>query len=144
MKKIVSILLRVLAGFFFYMVALLAFFSAPDIDSQGKLAITVIYFVPAILLLIVALALKGFQQWKRDSGIVLLASSAFAVFIVVMMYFMSMSEAVREIDKQQAFTYFQDYVTGGMINLAYILVGVLFLIIEPKRDVQPPTAPVSE
>lgn len=144
MKKVVSILLRVLAGFFFYMVALLAFFSAPDIDSQGKFAITVIYLVPAILLLIVALALKGFLQWKRDSGIVLLASSAFSVFIVGMMYLMSMSEAVREIDKQQAFTYFQDFLTGGMINLSFVLLGVILLLIEPKRVSSPSSFQASE
>jgi peptidoglycan/LPS O-acetylase OafA/YrhL len=76
-RRVLSIVLYILAGLFFYGVC---FFSV--IEGVG-LPFIIFCAVTAILTLVGGLAVMGFQDWRRDAGLVLLSATGLAGLILL-------------------------------------------------------------
>ena len=121
MRKVFSVIFHIIAGFFFYMVSLLAFMS--ELPALGKAGMLAGFSVPGLIALAIGLALTGFRNWKRDTGIVLLSTSAFSIFIVFTMACLFMSEEVRRLMPPDLLGSFGAYFIGGLVILVFALLG---------------------
>lgn len=124
-RQVSSIVLNAIAGFFFYIVAILGFINVP---SYGvKWAIMAGFMVPALLALCAGLALKRFCNWRKTSGIVLISSSAFTAFGVFTFACLLMEEDFRKMMKPDTLTIFSDYLTGATVIIAFAGLGWMLL-----------------
>lgn len=135
MRKACSIILSIVAGFFFYIVSLLGFVRVPS--PGAKWGIIFGFSVPAVATLCGALALSRFRCWKRHVGVVLLAASGFSVFLVLTIACLLMTEEFRRMMRPDALTSFSDYLTGGAVISG--LAGVGWILMR-ARDENPDTS----
>lgn len=125
MRKVLSVACQIIAGFFFYMVSMLAFMSG--FPAMGKAAMLAGCSVPAFIALAVALALTGLRNWKKDTGVMLLSMSAFNGFIILSIACMWMSEEFRRIMPSDPFAVFGAYFVGAPVLAAFAVLGwILF------------------
>ncbi|MYN15483.1 hypothetical protein GTP81_01820 [Rugamonas sp. FT107W] len=125
MRKIFSVVCQIIAGFFFYMVSIMAFTSGFPV--WGKAAMMAGVSVPAFVALAIALALTGLRNWKRDTGVMLLSMSAFNGFGILTMACMWMSEEFRRMMPPDSFANFGAYFAGAVVLAAFAILGwVLF------------------
>jgi hypothetical protein len=145
-RRVLSVGFYIVAGFLFYMVSVLAFidgaavganqpgFGADDAAFAKWLPI-IIFAVPALLTLVVGLAIMGFRDWRRDAGIVLLSVAGFMTFLVVMFVTTFMNEEFRKMmppDMPDIVKFFGDYITGAAVIVGLALGGALLLITSRK------------
>jgi len=124
-RKVFSIMLNSIAGFLFYVVAILGFISLP---SYGvKWVIMAGFLVPALLALCAGLALKHFCNWKSTAGLVLLCSSAFTAFGVFTFACLNMDEEFRKMMKPATLAIYSDCFTGAAVVIACAGLGWLLL-----------------
>ena len=121
MRKVFSVICHIIAGFFFYMVSLLAFMS--ELPALAKAGMLAGFSVPGLIALGIGLALTGFRNWKRDTGIVLLSTSAFSAFIVFTMACIFMSEEVRKLMPSDILGNFGAHFVGGIVIVAFAALG---------------------
>jgi len=138
-----SVGLYIIAGFFFYMVCVLAFIDGAAVSPNGaalgaddaafaKWLPIIIFTVPAILTLVVGLAIMGFQNWRRDTGIVLLSATGFTTLLVFMFATMLMKEESRKMMPPDILKFFGDYITGAAVIVVLALAGGLLLLTSRK------------
>ena len=139
-RRVLSIVFYVVAGFFLYMVSLLAFIDGTALDTNGALGANgaaaakwlpiVIFAVPAVLTLVVGLAIMGFRQWRRDTGIVFLSAAGFTTFLVFSVVSMFMNEEYRKMMPPDidVLKFFGDYITGASVLVVLMLAGVLLVV----------------
>ena len=109
MRKVVSVSFHVIAGIFLSMMNFTGFVNQQD---QGlKLAIMILFLIPAILALCFGVAIQ-IQNWKRDIGVVLLSASGCAAFIVATLAGMLLSEDFRQLMPGTSSDPMSDYVAG--------------------------------
>lgn len=124
-RKFFSVLLYVVAGFFLYMVCILGFVnSVPLVKKWG---IIIVFLLPALIALLVGLALRSFQNWRRDTGVVLLSASGFSAFLVFTMICFMRDEEFRRMMKPETLAIFGDYFGGGgfILSLAALGLGLI-------------------
>lgn len=121
MRKVCSVILKVIAGFFFHTISLLAFVSAPP--TGVKLGILIGFSVPAVVALGGGLALTRFRNWRRDTGIVLLCASGYTAFTIFTVACFLMTEEFRQMMKPDMLTFFSDYLTGGVVIVGLAVLG---------------------
>ena len=126
MRSLFSVLLNIVAGFFFYMVSLLSFINEPAMAS-GKWWIALGFSIPALIALCGGLALNGFRHWQRSTGIVLLLSCGVTAFIVFTFACLLTSSEFRLMVKPETVNFFSDYVSGGFVILCIGALGFLML-----------------
>jgi fucose 4-O-acetylase-like acetyltransferase len=124
-RKVFSIIMLIVAGFFFYIVGLLGFIAEPS--TSAKLGVMLGFALPSVVALFIGLALRKFRRWKRDAGVVLVSAAGLGSFIVVSFVFMLMSEEYRRMMGPDTIAYFRDYVTGGAILLVMAVLGTVLL-----------------
>ncbi|WP_158568827.1 hypothetical protein [Duganella sp. BJB488] len=125
MRKVLSVICQVIAGFFFYMVSMLAFMSG--FPAMGKAAMLAGFSVPAFIALAIALALTGLRNWKKDTGVMLLSMSAFNGFVILTMACMLASEEFRKLVPADSFAMFGAYFVGALVLAAFAALGwILF------------------
>lgn len=134
MRKIFSVILKVIAGFLFYAVSLVAFTSEPPTDV--KLGILIGFLVPAVATLGGGLALTRFRHWKRDAGIVLLGASGFTAFIIFTFAFLLMTEEFRRMARPDTLMFFSDYVTGGGAIVGFAVLGWILMKADKEKAKQ--------
>ena len=134
MRKVSSIILKVIAGFFVYMVSLLAFVSEPP--TGVKLGILIGFSVPAVVALCGGLALTRFRNWKRDTGIVLLSASGFTAFLIFTFACLLMTEEFRRMMKPDTLTFFSDYLTGGVVIVGLAILGWILVKADKRKAEQ--------
>jgi hypothetical protein len=134
MRKASSVILKVIAGFFFYMVCLLAFVSEPR--AGAKLGILIGFSVPAVAALSGGLALTRFRNWRRETGIVLLCASGFTAFLVFSFACLLMTEEFRRMMRPDTMTFFSDYLTGGGGIVGLTILGLILIKANKKRAEQ--------
>src|SRR5262245_25234965 len=138
-RRVLSIVFYVIAGFFFYMVSLLAFIdgTAMGIDSGGALGAKwlpiAIFGAPALLALVVGLAIMGFQNWRRDTGIVFLSAAGLTTFLIVSFASMLRNEEFVKMMPPEALKVFGDYVTGIAVLVVLLAGGALLVMTNRQR-----------
>lgn len=125
MRKVLSVILDVIAGFFFYMVILTGFVKEPS--TAAKWRIMLVFAVPAVVALFGGLALLRFHNWKRTSGIVLLSASGFTAFLIFTIACLFMTEEFRKMMQPDTLNGFGDFLTGGAVMVCLAGLGWLFL-----------------
>lgn len=137
-RKILSIVFYVIAGFFFYGANGLTFVNVAAIKTATqppawmKLVLVGIFAVPGLISLLIGLVLTRFQQWKRDVGIVLVSAGGVISFIAVTLAcFLLSPESKRYFppDTPEVSQVFGDLVVGIVCIVTTIVVGVLLIII---------------
>ena len=142
MRKVLGILLYIVAGFFVYMVCLLAFVNQePPIAKWG---IVVGFSIPAALFLCGGLAINRFQNWRRDSGIVLLAGAGFTFFLVFTLACLLMTEEFKRMMEPDSLDFFSAYIAGFCFILGSGALGVVLLRAGKRRVEQVPSSDVLE
>jgi hypothetical protein len=142
-RRVLSVGLYIIAGFFFYMVSLLAFIdgaavvaSDAPLDANdaafAKWLPIIIFGIPAILSLVVGLAIMGFRDWRRDAGIVLLSAAGFTTLLIFLFATMLMKEEFRKMMPPDMLKFFGDYITGAVVIVVLALAGALLVITSRK------------
>lgn len=129
--KLLSVLLKIVAGFFFYMVCVLAFISEPKM--LFKCGMLIGFSIPALIALVSGLALTRFNRWRRDTGIVLLSTAGFTAFIVFSMVCMFSSDEFRRLMPPNSMSMFGDYVTGGAVIIGFAISGWMLQKADSKK-----------
>lgn len=129
-RNVSSIIFNVVAGFFFYIVAVLGFMNGPAYEF--KWAIMAGFMVPALLALCAGLALKRFCNWRRITGIVLLCASAFTTFLVFTIACLFMEEDFRKMMNPDALKLFSDYITGCAVIVVFAGLGWMLLKVKTE------------
>ena len=124
-RKVLSIILNIIAGFFFYGLSLLGFTNEPL--TGVKWGIMIGFSVMAVVALCGALALTRFRNWRRDTGIVLLSASGFTVFLIFTFICLLMTEEFRKMMRPDTLAFFSDYLTGGAIIVGFAGLGCVLL-----------------
>ncbi|OAM87177.1 hypothetical protein AW736_25060 [Termitidicoccus mucosus] len=118
LARVFSIICYVVAGFFFYSVALLAFMELPSLG--GKSIVMVGFLVPALLGLWAGFAFSGYRCKLRDTGLVLLSSSGFTAFLIVTFACLLATDDLRRMMAPEALSAFRDYASGfGFLILIF-------------------------
>jgi len=125
MRKVFSIVLNIIAGFFFYVVSLSGFKN--ETAAGAKWGIMICFTVLAVLALCAGLALKRFRNWKRDVGIVLLCASGFTAFSIFTFACLLMTEDFRKMIQPNTLAFFGNYFTGGAVIIVFAGLGWLLL-----------------
>lgn len=142
--KVFSVICYVVAGFFFYMVALLAFIKLPSLGVKSIMLGG--FLVPALLGLWAGFALSGYRRKLRDTGIVLLSSSGFTAFLVVTFVCLLATDAFRTMMTPEALVAFRDYACGfGFLSLMFVggLVSLKAGLKGPNKSLEPTTTAVT-
>lgn len=126
MRNLLSILLYAIAGFFFYTASLLSFVHDARMGAD-KWWIVLGFTAPALLALVFGLALKGFRDWRRHAGIVLLSASGFTAFLAFTFVCLYFSEESRALMKPDIWKFFSDYVSGGGVTIGLAVLGLVML-----------------
>ncbi len=131
-RKVIGIVCYCSGGFFLFTTSLLSFLNPLSfrISINMKLLIISIFLTPAIILIGAGLILRGFQRWRRDVAVVLLASSGHSIFIVFSLLCMILSPEYEKLFPNQKviLSRFNDYFTGALCILIFICFGLLLLV----------------
>lgn len=136
-RKILSIIFYVIGGFFCYAANLLAFINIAAVKTTTtppawlKLLIVGIFAAPALIALLIGLAITRFQQWKRDTAIVLLSASGLTSFVALTVICIFMSPDAKKYlppDSPDPLRLGGDWVTGAVSIAACIVAAVLLLV----------------
>ena len=141
-RRVLSVVFYVVAGFLFYMVSLLAFIDSAAVGANqpafgaddaafAKWLPIITFTVPALITLVAGLAIMGFRDWRRDAGIVLLSAAGFTTFLVFTFATMLMNEEFRKMmppDMPDVVKFFGDYITGAAVIVGLALGGALLVI----------------
>jgi hypothetical protein len=121
--KVLSILLYVASGFFFYATTVIGFVEAPSVAA--KCAMIAIFTVPALILFAIGLACSPDRRALRDLGIVLTSSAGFSTAVVLSMVCVFLDPVMRKSLPAEQFHNKLDFLTGS----AWIaFIGALGLI----------------
>jgi hypothetical protein len=125
MRKAAGIVFLVLAGFVFSIVTLCAFFGG--IPLAGKVAILLGFTLAALVPHGIGLALAGFRQWRRYTGIVLLSVVAYTAFVALSFACMYFSDDVRRLFPPETTMIFGSIPTGLTVLAVSAALGWLLL-----------------
>jgi hypothetical protein len=141
-RKILSIAFYVIAGFFLYTVTGLAFVNIAAVKTATlppawtKLVIIGTFAVPALISLLIGLAITRFQKWKRDVGIVLVSAGGVTSFIAVTMVCLFISPESKRYfppDTPDMSQFFGDLTAGIVSVVTSIVLGVLLIITSRQK-----------
>jgi hypothetical protein len=140
-RRVLSVGFYILAGFFLYTVSVLAFVDGAAVANGAAMGADdaafakwlpiIIFAVPALLTLVIGLAIMGFRDWRRDAGIVLLSVAGFMTFVVLTFVTTFMNEEFRKMmppDMPDIVKFFGDYITGAAVIVGLALAGALLVI----------------
>jgi len=124
MRKVFGIVLYVMAGFFVYMVCLLAFINQPLMPKWGMVAG---FTIPAVLCLCGGLTVNRFENWQRHSGIVLVTAAGFTCFLIFTFLCLLMTDEFKRMMQPDTLNFFSAYVSGGTFVVITGALGILLL-----------------
>lgn len=138
MRKVFSIILYIIAGFFFSMVCLMGFTNVPG-KTGAKLFTLIIFFIPAIITHLTGSAINSFRNWKKDTGIVLISATGLTIFNIFTIACVHMSEDFREMMSPYSLVHFNDYLSGSVIMVPFVVLGWIFIKLN-KDNTEPNAA----
>ncbi len=121
--------------------------------SLLKLGIMGIYCIFALLFLGIGILFRGFHNWKRHTGIILICATGFSLLGVLVIFSLFMIPEYKELLPENFLSLFSDYVSG-FICMAILGTAGIFLILISKKNAQhyaasdgdsndPPSQPVN-
>jgi hypothetical protein len=116
-RRVLSIVLYILAGIFFYGVCL---FSV--IEGVG-LPFIIFCAVIAVFTLVGGLAIMRFQDWRRETGIVLLSATGLITFVLLLAFVSAMPSDMSR---------FLSNYTGAAVIVVLALAGALLVMTSRK------------
>jgi len=147
MRKAFGIVLYVLAGFFVYMVCLLAFVNQHAI---AKWSIVAGFSLPALIFLCMGLVVNRFRRWRRDVGVVLLSGAGFTAFLVFTFVCLLMTDEFKQMMHPDTLSFFNAYASGFIFILSVAALGIILLKTErtpaeqSRAETTSDTAPCAE
>jgi 4-amino-4-deoxy-L-arabinose transferase-like glycosyltransferase len=149
LRKVISIICYVIAGFFLYSVNLLAFINLSFPPSENKpplwvkFAIMGVVCIPGVVALVIGLAISRFRYWKRDVGIVFVSGAGVTAFIVFSIVCFYLSPEFKKLFPDNNLALFSDIITGPSCILLFSAVGIALIKISrregPNHTLQPTT-----
>ncbi len=121
MRQVLSIIFYCVAGFFVYMVGLLAFISG--LPHLEKWAFVGGLSVPGVISLLIGLAIGRFRNWRRSTGIVLLAGTAVNALVVLTLICISLSAEYKVMFPRNELAFMSDYRSGFFFMLIIVAGG---------------------
>lgn len=137
MRKFCSVACHILAGLLLFDINLLAF--AGKFSAIAKAASIIVFAVPAIIALLIGLALTGFRQWRRDAGVVFLSTAVIGGFTLTTVACMLMSEELGELIPEDIFSHFNAHFVGLGVTILYAGIGSLLFKLGGERRTAPPS-----
>ncbi|MDD2708275.1 MAG: hypothetical protein PHV34_09720 [Verrucomicrobiae bacterium] len=137
-RKIISIVLFVVAGFFVYAMGLLAFVNldSPLFTNRPpvwlKFAMVSFFFIPAVAALLLGLAVNRFQNWRRDIGIVLVSGAGMVVFVILSLMCLLLSPEAGRVFPGGGWDLFNSYLFGIGWLAALAGTGVTLIMVSRK------------
>ena len=140
MRKASSVILEVLAGFFCYSALLVIFLGGLPI--AGNFGLFAVFAVPALAVLLCGLGLARFRHWKRDTGIVIISSSALSLFAIITGASMFATRAFREMATPESIQFMKHYhyIAGSIVMTVLAALGLVLVMIDRKEAALPETA----
>lgn len=129
--KILSVICYVIAGFFIYTVAILAFTITPS--AATKTGIMFGFSIPAIIALFAGFAFDQFRHKLRDTGIVLMSSAGFTLFLVFTLACLLRTDEFKKMMKPETMAFFSDYVVGFGFLIFISAIGLVTFRIGTKK-----------
>lgn len=136
MRKFFSVACHIIAGLLLFDINLLAF--AGRFSVFAKTVSITIFAMPAIIALLIGLALTGFRNWRRDAGAVFLSTAVIGGFMVTTVACMMMSEELGELMPKDIFSHFNAHFTGVGVIVIYAGIGALLLKLSGERRAASP------
>ena len=111
------------------------------LNDAEAIAMVFIFIVLGLLLLLSGLAVNRFQNWKRDSGIVLISGALYAAFVAMTVNLVSLlPEFRKELEIPADMFIFNDYLSGVSFVVLFAVVG--FLMLKFNTSDSPDNGPV--
>jgi len=128
----------------------MGFINDPEMGGIFVLMIASLMLIPAFLTLTIGLALRGYQRWRRDTGIVLLSAAALTALFVLFWITMISSKEMRDLMPPETVKRLSGYTTGGSMLAGIAGTGWLLILSSKKQvdqdarsgETQPVTASV--
>ena len=111
-RKVFGILFQIAAGFFLYLICVLAFAHTPEMRGGFKLAFIGGFSVPAVAAWLIGLAFVRFENWRKTTGVVLLSAAGFTVFLIFSFLCLWYSPGMEKFMQPGQLAFFSDYWTG--------------------------------
>ncbi len=134
-RKVLAILLYIVAGFFVYVVAALAFMKTPG-DQWKKYAILAGFAAPGVISMVIGLAVEGFARWRTRVGTVLVSGAAATVFIAGTIAVMLLEPEFQQMITPRTLEVLSDYRAGVVFLVGALGIGAA-LLVKGKRRSQP-------
>jgi hypothetical protein len=142
-RNLISILCYIVAGFFVYMVTVLAFIKTGLVNDPGepsptlafKCVMMAAYSLPGVLALVTGLRLRRFKAWRRDVGVVLVSGAVVSLLGVLTFTCMLLTPEAAEFfpANPNRWNFFSDLATGFGSILFSLGTGVA-LIVASRRS----------
>ena len=130
-RNVLSIVALVISGFFLYGSNLIAFINQPV--WPVKTVIFAVFVTPALVFLLVGFFCRGFNNVRRDLGIVLLSAAGTAAFVVISFVCMWKSPDLAKQLPPNFFQLFGDFFSGVLCFSLYVALGLALLLTSRKR-----------
>ncbi len=133
-RKVSSIICYVISGFFLYTLCFISFNKIID-SLEAKIWIYGFFLVPALVLFLAGLWLRRFDNWKRDLGILFLASSGFTALAVSSFFLILHDPGYAKLlpEGKTMPNLVEDYVTGTVLLAVLSSLGGLLLWSSGKK-----------
>lgn len=103
------------------------------VNDFDVIAIIIIFDILGSLLLLIGLALNRFQDWKKDTGLVLISSAGYAAFVAATIGLVSLSPEFRKnLQIPAEIIIFNDYLSGVSFIVLFAVVGFLMLKLQTR------------
>ncbi|WP_018247527.1 hypothetical protein [Orenia marismortui] len=132
LRKIFGIAFYIMAGFFLYSVELLAFLNEPMYPI--KLILLGVLGVLTVVFTVIAILIYRSGKWRKNLGILLVSASGFCVFVIFSFFCFLLTPEFRESIPDGQLTLFSNYGSGFLFVGVIILVGVMLIKIDNKKD----------
>jgi len=135
-RQVFSIILFIVAGFFFFGVIEFGFVS--ECTPAEKTLLLGIFAILGILFLCGGLALKGFRGWRRNAGIVLISTAGFSALGVLSFVCLYFTEEFRAMMDPRVWNLFSDYAVGTLLIVGFALAGLYLLMVDREGVAKEP------
>ena len=140
MRKASKVILEVISGFFCYTALLTAFTGVLPI--AGNIGLFALLAVPALAALLCGLALARFRHWKRDTGIVVISSSALSLSVVITVASVFATREFRQMAPPNSIQFLKDYhyIAGSIVMAGLGALGLMLVVNDKKETATSETA----